>query len=64
MRCPHCLKEDCVKDVVYSNIEHYGNRIFNLPCTKCGEMIEVHGSREVRILGIVKSSKKRDESDF
>lgn len=64
MKCPYCNKEDCVKAVVYSNIEHYGNKIFNLPCAKCGKMIEVCGNREVKILCIAKSSKKRSESDF
>ena len=62
--CPYCKKSDCVRSVVYHNVENYGSSVFHLPCEHCGEMIHVHGCRKVFVDVIGKSDHSRDESDF
>lgn len=64
MKCPHCNKPDCIREVLFRNAENYGGGIFNLPCTKCRKMITVYASRKVIIEGISKSEKKLEEADW
>ena len=62
--CPHCNENDCIDEVLYSNVRYYGNRTFHLPCTHCGKMIQVHAARRVVIIKIIKSDKPKSEADF
>ena len=64
IKCPHCGKKDCIADVVYANIENYDGHMFDLPCTECGNMIQVFGERRAVITEIRKSDKSKEESDF
>ncbi len=63
-KCPHCNKRNCIRQVLFLNVESYGGGIFNLPCTKCGKIIEVGANREVKITYIRKSKKKREDADW
>lgn len=63
INCPYCSEEDCVPDKVYANVENYGDRIFNVPCSKCGKMIKVVAIRQVTI-SFISPAAKGAESDF
>lgn len=64
MKCPYCGERDCILEVAYTNVEFYDSKSFHMPCTKCDKMIQVCIVREVRLVSIEKSDKKRSESDF
>lgn len=60
--CPHCHKNDCIPEVVFTNVEHYGSNCFSIECLHCGKMIRAYLSREV-VLGCIEKSEQK-ESDF
>lgn len=62
--CPHCQMENCVMDNAFRNAEHYGGGFYDIPCTKCGKMIQVHLERGLTLTGVEKSDKPLSESDF
>lgn len=62
--CPHCGEGNCVRSVVYMNVESYGSNIFHLPCETCHKMIRVDADRHVVINSITASNRPKSESDF
>ncbi len=63
-KCPYCDKENCIKEVVFRNIENYGNNSFDLPCIYCNKMIHIFADREIIIYSVEKSAKSKNESDW
>ena len=63
-KCPYCDKENCIKEVVFRNIENYGNNSFDLPCIYCNKMIHIFADRETIIHSVKKSDKSKDKSDW
>lgn len=63
-KCPYCNKRDCVNDLVFANVENYGDNVFHITCNYCKKMIKVCASRIVRINSIEESKKPLSESDW
>ncbi len=63
-RCPYCNRADCVRYVLFANVENYGSSGGTIPCIHCGKIISVYAERTVVIHSISKSDKTRDEADW
>jgi hypothetical protein len=63
-KCPYCGKNDCVRQCVWSNAEHYGSTGGTLPCIHCGRVIKVSVERKVVLKSVTKSDVKREDADW
>lgn len=61
MKCPYCNKLRCVPEVVYINIESYGDSAINFKCVHCDKVIHGYGERKAIISDL---SKTDNESDW
>ena len=58
--CPHCFRKLDIPEVVFRNIESYGNSsLVSTPC--CAKPVRVSGSMEFRILS---TSTEQDEDNW
>lgn len=66
-KCPWCGKTNCVRSVVFNNVEQYGrsgSNFHSLPCLHCGKMIDVRIEKVMKVDSVTKSDKTHGEGNW